>query len=138
MAPAEREHRGRHETRDIDVALVAKLFGLGVVVTAAVLVAVFWLFGSIRDRESAADPLLSPYAANPSPFVGPRLQPDPPADLREILAHEEQILDSYGWVDRERGVVRIPIERAMDLLLERGLPVATGPSSEEPGEDTPP
>lgn len=137
MARTEEARRGRHETRDIDVALIAKLLALGVVVTAVVLVAVFWLFGSIRDREEAADPVLSPYAANPSPFVGPRLQPDPPADLRAIRAHEEQILDSYGWTDRERGLVRIPIERAMELLLERGLPVATGPATEEPGVDAP-
>ena len=36
---------------------------------------------------------------------------------------EEKTLYSYGWVDEKAGTVRIPIERAMDLLVQRGLPV---------------
>lgn len=129
MAPADRSH----ETRDIDVGLMAKLLVLGVVVTAVVLAAVFWLFRSVRDRQAATDPVVSPYAANPAPFVGPKLQASPPTDLQEIRAHEERILGSYGWVDRERGIVRIPIDRAMDLLLERGLPAAEDAPAEEEG-----
>ena len=39
-----------------------------------------------------------------------------------MRAHEEDILNSYGWVDRGNNVVRIPIDRAMKLTLERGLP----------------
>ena len=38
-------------------------------------------------------------------------------------AHEHEVLTTYGWTDKNAGVVRIPIERAKDLLLERGLPV---------------
>lgn len=137
MAPTDGAPGSRHETRDIDVGLIAKLLGFGVVVTAVVLLAVYWLFVSVRDRQAATDPVASPYAANPSPFVGPTLQASPPTDLQEIRAHEEHILESYGWVDRQRGVVRIPIERAMDLLLERGLPVAPSSSSSPAGEEAP-
>ena len=39
-----------------------------------------------------------------------------------IRAAEDQILNSYGWVDRSKGIVRIPIDRAIDLLAKRGLP----------------
>jgi hypothetical protein len=44
---------------------------------------------------------------------------------------QADLLEGYGWVDREAGVVRVPIERAMELLLERGLP--TRPEAEQEG-----
>jgi hypothetical protein len=53
---------------------------------------------------------------------GPRLQTSARADLARFRAHEEQTLNSYGWIDRNKGLVRIPIERAMNLLAQRGLP----------------
>jgi len=52
----------------------------------------------------------------------PRLQTTPREDLRELRAREEEILGSYGWVDKTTGVVRIPIDEAMKLTLQRGLP----------------
>ena len=57
----------------------------------------------------------------------PRLQVDAPADLQRYLKQQNEVLDSYGWVDRKNGVVRIPIDRAMDLLSQPGLPVQTAP-----------
>ena len=51
----------------------------------------------------------------------PRLQVSPHDDLREMRAREDRILGSYGWVDRPAGRVRIPIERAMDLVVHEGL-----------------
>lgn len=53
----------------------------------------------------------------------PRLLVNEPAHLAEFRAREHEILTTYGWVDRNAGVVRIPIDRAKDLLIERGLPV---------------
>lgn len=68
----------------------------------------------------------------------PQLQIMPAMDLSNFRAREETELNSYGWIDRTAGVVRIPIGRAIDLLLERGLPTrsgtnppATGPSAYE-------
>lgn len=53
----------------------------------------------------------------------PPLRINPLADLQTLRAEEMEILSSYGWVDKDAGIVRIPIEQAMDLLLEQGLPV---------------
>lgn len=53
---------------------------------------------------------------------GPRLQVNAQEDLHDYLQEQQQTLDSYGWVDQGAGVVRIPIDRAMDMVLERGLP----------------
>jgi hypothetical protein len=52
----------------------------------------------------------------------PRLQTEPREDLRNLRESEERTLTTYGWVDRNAGVVRIPIDRAMTLTVERGLP----------------
>jgi hypothetical protein len=54
---------------------------------------------------------------------GPRLQVSAPQDLARYKAQQEKILNSYGWVDQNAGIVRIPIKDAMSLLLQRGVPV---------------
>jgi cytochrome c oxidase cbb3-type subunit III len=78
--------------------------------------------------------LVAPDAA---PARGDHLQvrlPAPPpnttrahARLKEMRATEDAVLHSYGWVDQAAGIVRIPIERAMELLAERGLPARAQP-----------
>jgi hypothetical protein len=63
----------------------------------------------------------------------PHLQIMPAEDLKTFRAKQEAELNSYGWINRTAGVVRIPIARAMDLLLERGLPVRTGTNTAATG-----
>jgi len=67
-------------------------------------------------------------------FPQPRLEKNERTEINDFLLQEEQTLDSYGWVDQKAGVVHIPIDRAMQLLAERGLPttprVGTVPPSE--------
>jgi hypothetical protein len=52
----------------------------------------------------------------------PRLQLYPATDLKDFREQEHDLLSTYGWVDQDKGIVRIPIDRAMDLLAQRGLP----------------
>lgn len=52
----------------------------------------------------------------------PPLAVTPRDDLRAFRREEDTALNSYGWVDRGAGIVRIPIDRAMDLVVRRGLP----------------
>jgi len=63
----------------------------------------------------------SPLAASREKFAGPRLLINQTLDMQEFRASQQSVLDSYGWVDRDHGVVRIPIDRAIDLLAQRGL-----------------
>ena len=98
-----------------------------VVVTAIILFAVLGAtFGimrvldtSLRGREAArsapASPLAASYARQEPP--APRLQERPRSDLAALRARETALLEGYGWVDRRAGRVRIPIARAMELLL---------------------
>jgi hypothetical protein len=67
-------------------------------------------------------------------FPQPRLEKNERVEINDFLLKEEQTLDSYGWVDQKAGVVRIPIDRAMQLIAQRGLSttpkVGTVPPSE--------
>ena len=56
--------------------------------------------------------------------------------MRRFLAAEEQELNSYGWVDAGNGITRIPIDRAMDLILEQGLPeTPLRPAEDDAGKE---
>jgi hypothetical protein len=73
--------------------------------------------------------LCYPAAAHREHVVGripdippPRLQIDPAQDLADFRRNQREHLSSYGWVDRNRNAVHLPIERAMSLTVERGLP----------------
>jgi hypothetical protein len=58
-------------------------------------------------------------------YPTPRLQTDDGAqDVTDLHAREDLLLNNYSWVDQSQGKVRIPIERAMELIAQRGLPVA--------------
>jgi hypothetical protein len=53
----------------------------------------------------------------------PMLESDERGQFKDYLLKQENQLNSYGWVDEQSGVAHIPIEHAMDLIAERGLPV---------------
>jgi hypothetical protein len=113
-----------HETSDVSIGAIVK-FGVALAVGAAVISGAMWgLFRYFEARqEKREEPVPPMVAANLKRTPRePRLEPDSLAPLRAARAREEALLSSYGWVDRGAGVARIPIDRAMDLLVERGLP----------------
>ena len=66
-------------------------------------------------------------------FPTPRLQTDDGnEEIAEMHAREDLVLDHYSWVDRSSGKVRIPIARAMELVVQHGLPVAPAEQAAEP------
>ena len=79
--------------------------------------------------------LARPRASSPSSAPAPRLETYPAGDLQRVRQREDSILNAYGWIDRQAGVAHIPIERAMELTVQRGLPVRTVP---KPNEVQPP
>lgn len=112
----------RAEIRDTNMPALVILGAAIVVTVAIVMLFCWWLFG-IYTYVQPLGPARTPFAsARPLP-PEPRLQPKPENDLQQYLSEESSEQDSYGWVDRQKGVVRIPIDRAMKLLLQRGLPV---------------
>jgi len=114
-----------HETSDVNIRAILG-FGGVLAVSAAIIHVVIWiLFGYFDAREAkgaAPDyPLATAERSRLPPE--PRLQVTPREDLRDLRAGEDQLLESYGWVDRNAGIVRIPIADAMKLTVQRGLPV---------------
>lgn len=122
-SPAIRRSGVRHETRDAYLPALVILGGVMALTIAAVLIGVrFLLFSYAKARP--AGPVEAPFATQRVLPPEPRLQPNPQTDLAVYLEEQKTELDTYGWVDRQNGVVRIPIDRAMELLLKRGLPVS--------------
>jgi hypothetical protein len=79
-----------------------------------------------RDSRSEDRPLPANVARQLARLPpAPRLEDKPLAPRAQLNARENAILTTYGWVDKKAGIVRIPIDRAMDLIAHRGLP-ATG------------
>ena len=112
----------RFEHRDVNAWAVYK-FGIALAFLCIIsLVLLYGLYRYFVSREGGpmAQDQVNVDARRLPPM--PRLQPAPITDLKDMRAAEDQILNGYGWVDQAHGVVRIPIDRAMDLLAQRGLP----------------
>jgi hypothetical protein len=113
-------HPSDYERSDADPRLIGAL-ALGV---AAFLAMTPFLLLAIYPGSGHDQRITEPRAP-----PEPRLQVAAKADFDRLRATENARLQSYGWVDRDRGITRIPIERAMKLLSERGL---SGWSAAEP------
>ena len=113
-----------HEHSDVNIRAILAFLGALLVVAAVVHLLIYLLFGYFSGREGVQVPAAYPLAAGQGHREPPepRLQTDPRQDLADLRAREDELLGSYGWVDKNAGVVRIPIEAAMKLTLERGLP----------------
>lgn len=111
-----------YETRDVSVRGIVWFAGGLVVSCLVIAVLVIGLFRVLERRHPSLDSA-SRIAHKPHMIAPPpQLQVAPTADYEKFRAREEEELTTYGWVDKEAGVVRIPIERAMDLIAQRGLP----------------
>jgi hypothetical protein len=111
-----------YEVRDVNVRGVA-WFGLGLtgalLIICAATAGLFFFLKHPRSSPDAPSHIVRPHPIAPEPS----LQTDPSADLAAYRIREEAKLDRYEWIDRDAGIVRIPIARAIDLIAERGLPV---------------
>jgi hypothetical protein len=118
----------RHEDSDVNARAVLG-FGAGLFIAAVLIHFMVWiLFQYFSSREAAHVAPEYPLAAGQATRVPPepRLQTNPREDLRALRAREDGILHSYGWVDKPAGIVRIPIDEAIRLTVQRGLPVRQG------------
>jgi hypothetical protein len=128
----------RHETREA-VPRYILYFALGVAVSVAAGFLVSWgtlVYFRKHQQHPAPKSAVSRGRVLPPPGM-PQLQAHPDTELQEYLKRQHDILDSYGWVNRKNGVVRIPIQRAMNILLQEGLPARnskTPKGAVQPGE----
>jgi hypothetical protein len=138
------EEHGSFEHQDLKAAAIVYFLVVLGVVTGFSLFGLKGFYNYLDRREKASQPAVNPLVTNvpedtrhvapgypQSAFPSPKLEEDERGQLNGIRLAEDKELYSYGWVDEKAGIVRIPIERAMDLLVQRGLPVRPGAGSED-------
>lgn len=143
--PANSASNGGYERQDIGAkGILYFLLGLAVAGVFVYFV-VDGLYSYLDKRSEAQQERVNPLVTNApadtrnigtdypqGAFPNPRLEVDERGQLNDIRIKEEQMLDSYDYIDKNAGTVRIPIERAMDLIAQRGLPVQKS-TAEAPG-----
>lgn len=123
-----------HESSDINIrGVVFAAIALAVVtlISIGLVTGLFVYLNRAATRAEGRLPMPREATLPPEP----RIQTDPAGALQEMRAEESRILDDYRWVDKEAGVARIPIDRAMKMILERGLLTPKAPA--EPAKTEP-
>ncbi len=139
---------GAHGETDVHIrGILNFLVGLAVC-TVLVCLALIAMFRYLQERYATQpNPQANVLAKTNEPlapekmletFPEPRLQPNGTLDLATRREKENERLSGYTWVDRNAGVVQIPVERAMELTLERGLPALAPGKQPTPGPKTAP
>jgi hypothetical protein len=104
---------------------------LGCVLVALVLRGMYSYLDAYENHHQPTESPLAPQSTadtrvvepgDITKFPEPRLETNEPREINDFRLQEDKMLYSYGWVDQQGGVVRIPIDRAMELLAQRGLP----------------
>jgi len=133
----DRPNQVGHETTDASPFYIG-LFALGLVLMIALVLPLLgWTFWRLEAAAQRADPRQSPLAGDQTP-PAPRLEEQPGDELANLRRGEHRRLSSYGWIDRQQRMVRVPVERAIEILAERGLPELQAPiAPAKPQEPTP-
>jgi hypothetical protein len=109
----------RHELSDanaLKIMLVAIVFILGSMVMLLGLGATFYILKSYVESETLPTALRAMILKRQVP-PPPLLEINPAAENESVLAKERQMLNSYQWIDQKKGILRIPIEQAIEILL---------------------
>jgi hypothetical protein len=120
-----RDERPGYEPTDADAG---RTYGAGLAILAAMILTALGLvpvFKMLGRRESAAQPppaaVVKTEMSEPA-LSFPKLVTSEPQALAELHGQEDGLLTSYGWVEKDKGVARIPIEHAMRIVAAQGLP----------------
>jgi hypothetical protein len=114
-----------HEESDVNVSAIIR-YGIGLLVIAAFLhLFLWWLQGTYSRQNERAQTQVYPLAAGQQDRLppSPRFQNNPQQELQDLIAKQKTQLEGYGWISKDEGIARIPIEDAMKMVVERGVPV---------------
>ena len=120
-----------YEPTDADprtILYIVSTLGILIVFMMALMAGLYYFLDGKRVDRTQLRPNLTDSGQLP-PL--PRLQIDPSIELKDIRDWEEEQLTDYGWVDKDTGVFRIPIERAIEITAQMGLPARQLASEEE-------
>jgi protein SCO1/2 len=116
--------RDSHESYEV---FAGRLHWIAVIIVGS-LIAIIWLMYELAHTWLAPLPRIEPLA----PPGRPRLQAYPSLELQTVLAQEREALHQYQWVDREHGIARIPIERAMEIMANGASNPTASPAGATP------
>ena len=108
-----------HEQSEVSVRLIVVSLAFLAVTTAIVFVLVIGIFRYFYDTNSTEETIKLTIPVIPPQ---PRIEVAPYEQLQQLRVQEDHILSTYAWVDKQAGVVRVPIDKAIDLLAAKGLP----------------
>ncbi|QUE77977.1 hypothetical protein [Stutzerimonas stutzeri] len=128
--PVSKEDGFEHHDANVKVLLIIGFGIFAVLLVAGIGVAGLLWWYDLQPGEAVT--ALERQAAKPPE---PRLESDPRAGGNDVLAAGREVIEHYGWVDRDAGLARIPVDRGMLLLAQRGWPSRAEPES---GETMPP
>lgn len=122
-----------HEEDTSDIRGIV-LTGVSLAVGVAIVMGmVYGIFVALAHHPVVIHPVNPMAETNQQQFPPePRITDHPLGEIEEVNAQEDKTLSTYGWVNKSTGVVRIPIDQAMELQLQRGFPVRQG-SPAKPG-----
>jgi hypothetical protein len=115
-AGAPRPSDATHETADVESR---RVWETAAVLAGMIVLVGFMAAGTIALVGSMVGRPLVPIDPPPTQMPSPPLQSAPSLDLAALRAEKHALLSRYAWIDRAHGVVRIPIDRAMALLIAR-------------------
>ncbi|HEY8536815.1 MAG TPA: hypothetical protein VIL25_10200 [Vicinamibacterales bacterium] len=122
-----------HETSDAEIGPLLKFAVFLTIVVVIVSLLTMGLYSYLDAREQAEKAPRYPLSTAQRPLPPtPRLQTHPFMDVQQLRREEARFLTRYSWVDRDAGVVRIPVDRAIEVLAERGLPHREARNPEQP------
>ena len=122
-----------HEYREVNIKLI--LLSTAIMVGVVLIVSFFTvgLFDFLNRHAGPVDQTTSlerPVEVPPEP----RVLEHPGEQLPVLRQTEDRVLNTYGWLDQKTGQTRIPVDRAIDLVAQRGLPVAPAPGAVAPAK----
>ena len=128
-SPSAAPNNGYEKSDASPRGLVHFLLIMAVILVATAL-SLIWLFKFFEREENPGSFVAAPFAGTQPLPPPPRIQSVPGVDMQSYYQSQQNLLNTYGWVDKQNGIVRLPIDRAMELLLRRGLPVRSAPNSQ--------
>ena len=138
--PSQGPARKGHETSDANARWIFGIVGFLLVFGLAIHFILAGLLSSLNRTPPPSDRWRpterGPRPAGTAAAAFPRLQVDAAAELEAFRAREETELTTYGWINKTSGIVRVPIDRAIDLVLQQGLPVRNQRNETQTGPST--
>jgi hypothetical protein len=142
-APPETEHVAteslvrEHEVQEVNLRALATFAVALTVVVSTIAVLLWWAVGTWTDEPPRLQPAIEPALVTPQTGPGPGIEPFPVAERATLVAPAAENISTYGWVDRENGIVHIPVEEAMQQLIDQTTaPTDTLPAfADEPAYD---